>query len=182
MIQFQIPDEALNQLRTLLEQDGEMQWQIGQFIVDYWQEMLKYVKQDEVREAHAELIRQLARGTGADRSTLRDREKMRLFFTDDDLARFPVFTYHQWRALRSAGERWLEFAERANDENWSVAKIRAEIKGKPTLAEVTLKRLGKIEDAARKIMDDQEVPDYVRESLILIPTIVADTKELIPHE
>ena len=113
-MKFQIPDEALLQLRDLLEQDATMQWEIGRFIAVYWEEVLKYVDTRDTREAHAEVIRQFATGTGADRTTLRDREKMWLFFTDEDRARFPTFTYHQFRALRKAGpndwERWAELA------------------------------------------------------------------------
>lgn len=183
MVNFQIPDEALDQLSSLLDQSGKTQWEIGDFIVAYWEEMLKYVHPSEVREQHAELIRQFAAGTRADRTTLRDREKMSMFFTVEDRLRWgEVFSYHQFRALRSAGEDWEEYAVRAADENWSVARIRKEIKGEHTLAEVIRKRLDKIEDNARKIMDDEEVPDNVRTSLMLIPTIVEDTKELIPNE
>lgn len=179
MIKIQIPDEALDQLRELLEQDGQMQWVIGQFVVDFWQEMLKYIKPEEIREAHAEVIRQFAKGTGADKSTLRDREKMYLFYEDFDRSRYPTFTYHQWRALRKAGKDKLEeTAELAHDNNWSVAQIRKHLDKKPK-SEVVLKRLDRIDSEARKIMDDEEVPENVRESLSLIPTIILDTKELI---
>jgi hypothetical protein len=180
MIDFQIPDEAYNYLRDLLDQDGNTQWEIGRFICDFWEEMLRYVKPDEVRDAHAKLIRQFAKGTGADPTTLRDREKMWLFFADFDRSRFPMLSYHQWRALRKGGKEDLEYwAKRAHDENMSVSKIREAIAEKESPTEVLLKRIDKIGKATRKIMDDQEVPEEVRESLILIPTILEDTKELL---
>ena len=178
-MKFQIPDEALTQLRTLLEEDGTMQWEIGKFIAVYWQEVLRYVDSRDTREAHAEVIRQFASGTGADRTTLRDREKMWLFFTDDDRERFPVFTYHQFRALRKAGEDWERWAILASDGNWSVARIRKEMAKEEDPNKVLLKRLDKLGKATRKILDDQDVPKEVRTSLSLIPTILEDTKELL---
>ena len=182
MIQFQVPDEALDQLRSILERDGQTQWEIGDFIVAYWTETLKYVEPQEIGNAHAELIRQFAAGTGADRTTLRDREKMSLFYSKADRAKFPVFTYHQFRALRKAGPNdWERWAELASNQNWGVAKIRLEIAKKESPMEVLLKRIDKLGKATRKILDDQDVPKEVRASLSLIPTILEDTKELI-HE
>lgn len=179
MIQFQIPDEALDQLRAILERDGDTQWEIGQFIVDYWQEVLKYAKPGEIGDLHAELIRQFAKGTGADRTTLRDREKMRLFFSDKDRAKFPTFSYHQWRALRKAGEDWERWAILAYNGGWSVAQIRREMALEKDPKEVLLKRINKLGISIRKILDDQDVPKEVRTSLSLIPTILDDTKELL---
>jgi hypothetical protein len=179
MIQIQIPDEALDQLRTLLEKDGQMQWIIGDFIVDFWTEVQKYVDTSDTREAHAEVIRQFASGTGADRTTLRDREKMSMFFTKADRARFPLFTYHQFRALRKAGEGWEEYAEIAANNGYSVAQIRNLIDTEEAPMEVLKKRIAKLCRATWKIMDDETVPMEVRTSLSLIPTILEDTEELI---
>ena len=184
MIRFQIPDEALLQLRDLIEKEGGIQFEVGDFIVDFWEEMLKFVKADEVREAHASLIRQFAKGTGAAKSTLRDREKMSLFFTKADRARFPSFTYHQWRALRRAGEdEWEWWANVAVQRDWSVRDIREAVEDFSTEGtEVLLKRIKKLGSLVRKILDDDRVDPAVRESLSLIPTILEDTKELITHE
>ena len=177
---FQIPDEALDQLRALLEQDGEMQWAIGDFIAGYWTEMLNYVKPEEIRSEHAELIRQFAKGTGADRTTLRDREKMSLFFAKTDRLLFPMFSYHQFRALRKAGEdKWLDWAVLANDNNWSVAQIRKEMAKQESPSEVLLKQLIKLGKLTGRILEDESVPQEVRTSLSLIPTILEDTKELV---
>ena len=180
MIQFQIPDEALNQLRSILERDGQTQWEIGDFIVAYWEETLKYIEPQEIGNAHAELIRQFAAGTGADRTTLRDREKMSLFFAKADRLRFPVFTYHQWRALRKAGPNdWERYAEIAVNSGYSVAQIRNLIDSDKNPTEVLLNRINKLGKATRKILDDESVPKEVRTALSLIPTILEDTKELL---
>ena len=179
-MRVQIPDEALTQLETLLTEEGGIQWDIGDFLVDFWEEMKRYLKKDEQREAHAELIRQFAKGTRADRTTLRDRKRMSVFFPKRARAVFPMFSYHQFRALRSAGEEhWWSWAEFAADEGWSVAQIRREISTDRNPKEVLRERIEKIETATRKVMDDEEVPQEVRTSLCLIPKIIQDTLELI---
>lgn len=179
-MKFQIPDEALNQLRSMLEKDGSMQWEIGGFISDYWQELLKYVAPKEVKNEHALMIRDFARFTGADPSTLRDREKVYAFFTDVDRERYDTLTYHQFRALKSAGaDHWEGWAVKALDGQWSVRKIRKEIKGEETPEEALLKRLTKIDESTRKILDDLEVRNDIRTALALIPSIIQDTKDLL---
>lgn len=178
MIDFQIPDEALDQLSRLLEVEGGYQWDVGDFLLDFWVEILKYIKPDEVREAHAEMIHQFAKGTKADETTLRDRKKMSETFSPDIRAEYPMFSYHQWRALRSADD-WGLYIEQAADEGWTVRQIRRAIKKDKDPKEVLIADLDKIDKKARKIMDDEEVSKAVRESLFLIPTIIQDTKELV---
>jgi hypothetical protein len=181
-MKFQIPDEALDQLRSMLEQEGKYQWQIGQFLNDYWEEILKYIHPDEIADSHANMIKQFAKGTQADRTTLRDRKNMWTFFSDADRLEYEEYTYHWFRALKSAGSEWRYYASMAVQENWSIAQIRREInKDKDPLA-VLYKRVDKIGKAARKLMDDEEVSKDIRESLSLIPTIISDTKDLINYE
>lgn len=181
MITFQIPDEALTQLSSLLERDGSTQWEIGKFINDYWIELLKYIPKDDIREQHAELIRQFAKGTRADRTTLRDREKMWVFFTDADRLEYgDVFSYHQFRALRGAGqEEWRLYAITAADEGWSVAQIRKAINKDKDPRQELLKDLTKIGKSASKLIEDEGLRPDIRESLCLIPSIIQDTKELV---
>ena len=179
-MRYQIPDEALAQLRTMLEADGKMQWLIGEFINAYWQEMLKYIPPDEVKKEHAQMIKDFAYGTGADPSTLRDREKMWTFFSNEDRQKYEVLTYHQFRAVKYAGpDDWEKWALLAVDQGWSVKKIRKEIKGEETLEEELLKRLIKIDESTRKIIDNIEVRNDIRTALALIPSIIQDTKELL---
>ncbi|MHC4370906.1 MAG: hypothetical protein ACYSW8_25125 [Planctomycetota bacterium] len=181
-MRIQIPDEALAQLRSLLEHDTQVQWAVGDFICDFWEETLKYIRPEEVREKHAELITQFADGTGASRTTLRDREKMSLQFTVRERERFPMYTFHQFRALRSAGEDWEEWAEWGlvngfNGAPASTRVLRAAIKGEQDPYDVLHKQLDDIEKKARKLMDAEDSPDSVKRGLTLIPTIITDVKE-----
>ena len=179
-MRVQIPDEALDQLERLLEEDGGIQWEIGDFLVAFWEEMKRYLPTAEQKEAHAELIRQFATGTRADRTTLRDRKAMSVFFPVRVRDRFPMFSYHQFRALRSAGEEdWWAWAELAADEGWSVAKIRKQIKGEEDPLKKLLEELDSIEAKALKIIFDETQPVSAREGLVLIPTIIQDVKETL---
>jgi hypothetical protein len=179
-MKFQIPDEALFQLRSMLEQEGKHQWEIGKFLSDYWEEMLKYIHPGEAREQHAEMIRQFAKGTQADRTTLRDRKNMWTFFTDADRLEFEEYTYHWFRALKSAGkDNWREYADRAVEKDWSVAQVRRAIKKDKDPYLLLVKDLDSIEKKARKLMDSEDTPSSVRTGLCLIPTIIQDVKETL---
>jgi hypothetical protein len=110
MRDFQIPDEALGYLRFLAEQDTDIQWLVGDLLVDVWDELRNAVHGSE-RTAHASMIRQFAKGSGMAQSTLRERENVCRFFPKED--RNPILTYHQHRAVKSADsdwERWMEWA------------------------------------------------------------------------
>jgi hypothetical protein len=181
MIEFRIPDEAIEQLRDLLEEDKKLQWEVGDFIVAYWAEIQKYIPEKEHRKMHAKLIRDFANGTGASRTTLRDREKMSMFFTVLERERYEVFTFHQFRALRSAGEDWQEWAEWAliNGFNGAPAShraIREAIKGERDPYLALIEDLDSIAKKVRKIMDAEETPKSVRTGLSCIPTIIEDVK------
>jgi len=59
---------------------------------------------------------------------MRDRESLARFFPPEVREEYP-FTYSQWRALRSAGSAWREYANWAADNLPApVALIRAQIK------------------------------------------------------
>jgi hypothetical protein len=178
MIQFQIPDEALDQLRRLLEQEGGIQWEVGDFLVAYWDEMLSHLKPKEIGDAHAKFIRDFAKGTGSDKSTLRDRKNMSMFFSHADREKYEVFTYHQFRALRSAGKDWEEYAVKALDEGWSVAETRHNIKKDKEQRPDYLVRLEKMEVQANKIVAHEDTPVEVKEGVKLILCVIADTKEI----
>ena len=91
-----------------------------------------------------------------------------------------MFSYHQFRALRSAGEEdWREYAEIAADEGWSVAKIRKEIRGELDPYLMLLEELDSIETKVKKIMDAEETPRSVRTGLSLIPPIIQDTRSTL---
>lgn len=183
MILFQIPDEAYNQLQRLLDDEGENKWAIGDFIKAYWEEMLKYVNADEVRDAHAKLIRDFADNTGADRTTLRDREKMSLFFSVADRERYSVFSYHQFRALRSAGEEmWEQWAEWALENSFngrpaSLRRIRDAMDADRDPRLFYQKKLARMEADAYKVLADEHAPQEVKDGVQLIITILLDTRE-----
>ena len=179
LMNFQIPDEALNQLDALLEREGGVQWEVGDFLMDYWEEMLKYLKPNEIKDAHAKLIRDFARGSRADKTTLRDRKKMSLFFPKSVRDRFSMFSYHQFRALRSAGaEDWEKYAEIAADEGWSVAKIRRKIDEDKQPEQGYMRILTRMEKDAFRLLEDKHTPDKIRAGVDLILCVILDTKEL----
>jgi hypothetical protein len=179
---FQIPDEAYAQLEALLEREGGIQWEVGDFIADFWQEMQRYLKPEEEDEAHAKLIRDFADNTGASRSTLRDREKMSMFFTAEDRNRYDVFSYHQFRSLRSAGENWEIWAEWAIRNSFrgrpaSEKKIREAIDADRDPTVVYKKKLQRMETDCKGILIDERAPDEVKVNVEEILKILNDTKE-----
>lgn len=183
---FQIPDEAYDQLSALLEQEGGVQWKVGDFIADYWEEMQKYLKREELDEAHAKLIRDFADNTGASRSTLRDREKMSMFFTTDDRNRFQMFSYHQFRSLRSAGEAWEQWAEWALRNSYkgrpaSEKKIREAIDADKDPTVIFMRKLRRMEADANGILIDERAPEDVKEGVRDILTILLTIKDAIEN-
>lgn len=178
-MRVQIPDEALDQLERMLATEGSIQWEIGDFLVEFWEEMLRYLRPKEIKDAHAELIRQFARGTRADKTTLRDRKNMSMFFPKRVRDGFPMFSYHQFRALRSAGEdNWLHYAEIAANEGWSVAKIRLKIDEDKTPEKGYMRLLTRMEKDAFRILSDKNTPEAVKTAVDLIICVILDTKEL----
>jgi hypothetical protein len=179
---FQIPDEAYDQLRTLLEHDGSIQWQVGDFITEFWTEMKRYLVESEVNKAHAKMIRDFADHTGADRTTLRDRERMSRFFTQEERAEYPILTFHQFRALRSAGDDWQQWAEWAMENGRqgapaSTSKIRQAIKESKDPTPDFLKRLERMEKDGQWVLSNEEPPKDVKDGVALVLTILEDTKE-----
>ena len=183
-MKIQIPDEAIEHLRHLLERDGIRQWEIGRFLSVYWETLLKHLEPGEVGAAHADMIRDFAVGTGADKTTLRDRENMWLFFSDRDRKKYDMLTYHQFRALKSAGPHyWEKWAEWALDNGYngrpaSVARIRKAIDDEKNPEPVWVKRLARLEELVTKIVDDEDAPRHVREDMIEVAIIMQATKEL----
>lgn len=183
---MRLPDMVFAQLRHLLDMEENLQWEVGDFIRDVWVEIEIRVPDGKERKAHAEMINQMAYGTGADKSTLRSREKMSMFYTKEDRAKWDMYTYHQLRAIRKAGENWETVAEwgMTGGYNGGVATIdelRAKIDGEIDANELCMKRLIVLERKIRVILDDLSTPASVREGLVLVPTILEDTKELL-HE
>lgn len=181
---MQLPDAVFTQLRHMLDMEEGVQWGVGDFILDVWTELSRFVSDEDRRKEHANMINQMASKTGADKSTLRSRENMSKFYSPQDRVEYDMFTYHQFRALRKAGDNWREIAEWAKDGGWNngmatIDEIRAKIDGEQDSLDLTRKRLDALERKIRVILDDNATPPNVREALVLIPTILQDAKELL---
>lgn len=186
MTDVKLPDAVFEQLRYLLDRGEQNQWDVGDFIRDVWSEIQVYVPVDEQKKAHAVMIIQMADRTGADKSTIRSRESMSSFF--NDLARLawqPPFTYHQMRALKTAGpDDWEKVAEWAMDGGYngqpaSIDEIREHINGKVSPSDLLRKRLTRLELLARKIYDDPATQEDVRETILITITTIQDALDLV---
>jgi hypothetical protein len=180
---FQIPDEAYDQLQSLLDAEGGLQWKVGDFLSEYWEELRKYTHESEEAETHAKLIRDFADGTGASRSTLRDRKKMAEFFTTEDRNKWQMFSYHQFRSLRSAGDDWEIWAEWALRNTYkgrpaSEKKIREAIDADKDPTVIYIRKLNRMEADARGILIDERAPHGVKVNVEEILQILNDTKEI----
>ena len=180
---MKLPDEVFTQLTYMLEQGEKWQWKIGRFINEVWEEVQPYVilKAGEthtqaIRREHAFLIRSLAEGTGADRSTLNDRQNMATFFSVANREKYHMLTYSQLRACKSEGEDWETWADWALTNGFhgrpagvhTIRKAQA-LKKNPEF--MWVRNLRKIEELAEKIMHDQDTPWYVyggMENVLLI--------------
>jgi hypothetical protein len=155
-----LPDAVYTQLQHLLDMETIPQWAVGDFIVDVWAEIERYVPEKERKQAHAEMIRDMATNTGADKSTLRSREKMSEFYTKEDReAWMPPLSYHHLRALMSAGDEWREVAIWAQTGSFAggvatVADIRAKIKGDKTPEQLTHDRLMVLDGKFQVLLGD----------------------------
>lgn len=170
MVDFQIPDEALLYLRDLAEQDTDVQWQVGDLMVDVWDELRNAV--DNPRTAHASMIRQFAKASGIAQSTLRERENVARFF--DKWTRSDVLTYHQHRAIKSAGDDWRKWMVWALDTNASVDQIRRAIAEEQNPEPAWKKRLVQIDAITARLVVDKNAPDDVKDSAILMHKMVQD--------
>ena len=128
---MRLPDAVFTQLRHLLDMEEGLQWDVGDFIRDVWSEIARY--SEDQKKDHADMVKQMANGTGADKSTLRSREKMSTFYSKQARDTWqPPYSYHQMRALMSAGTEWVGVATWGLDGGWNngvanIEEIRAKI-------------------------------------------------------
>jgi len=87
-----LPEQVIEVLRQLLDDGDKHQFNVGDFITDVIAEFPQVQR--------AELIRQLADRTGADRSTIRDRHNMAEFYPKDVRQEFDMLSYSQLRACK----------------------------------------------------------------------------------
>ena len=114
MTDIRLPDAAIEQLRAMLEASNGLQFVIGDHLVGLVDEFTPSMKR-------ADIIRQLASGTGCDPSTLRDRETMSRYWFPDRRAKYAPLTYHQLRACGRNDAYSLECAE------WALAHLPAPV-------------------------------------------------------
>jgi len=175
---LRLPDEVIERARQLQSEAEGHQWHVGDFLVEVVDELGNYYTRQGVRNARAEIIRQLANGVGADASTLRDRECMARFYPLSIRREYNVLTYHQLRACKSAGERWREYADWALDNLPApVALIRASIKHNGDLPPAWVGRWERMLAIADLLAADEQTPPVVR----LAAVALVETAKIIGH-
>ena len=118
---LRLPDEVIERARQLQSEAEGHQWHVGDFLVEVVDELGNYYTRQGVRNARAEIIRQLATGIGCDTSTLRDRESMARVWPAGLRKTLEPLTYSQLRACKRAGDHRLEYAE------WALANLPAPV-------------------------------------------------------
>ena len=161
-IQAQLPDKYINRARFLLESGEVYQWELGDLIEEGVQEIVRVRTSTFAGYSRANLIRELATGTGADESTLRDRHSMARAFPPEIRVKYQPLTYSQLRACRYAGERMYEYAELACAGLWSVRKIRYEVSSNGHADPIWIARWDRVLELAAQIAGDSEAPGWVR--------------------
>lgn len=204
MAYLQVPDEAIEVLRQLIWAHDNDQWDIADHIISVVDEAGPYIAHDishetkgEVpwerclRMARTEIIRQMSDGTGADPSTLRDREVMGRFFPKEVRKKYEdKLTFHQLRACKYAGEEWrkwadwaVEYADEHNGKTAPVRIIRKEIKKEGDGADkLWLARIGRIKSAAYLIMTDALAPRVAADGAEVMYLICEDVLDVCDRQ
>jgi len=165
----QLPEEVIEQIRQLSDSADSFQWQIGDILADVWAEVgPAYTRQlESVRKAHSYIIGQVANRAGIAKSTLRDRESMSRFFPPDMRDKLQPLTYHQCRALKSAGAQWVKYhtwvMDQADEKGYfpSVEAIRDQIKADGADLSLWQRRLNKVIPLLVKITVDPAAPTEI---------------------
>ena len=178
MIIPQLPDEATDKLRELNEKADNSQWEIGDFLLDFIDEVLPAYADacfdGKPKKAHQWILNSLANDVGVDSATLRDRESVARFFPQKIRPRLDPLTYHQARAVKAAGDRWEEYLEWVKEEMNnhpngrppSVAKIREKIKKDQTGVMVWYSRFKKAIPILTNIAYDKDCPEKLQKEII----------------
>jgi hypothetical protein len=156
-----LPDAVIETLRQLINDGDNHQFRVGDFICDVLDEFPAI--------ARADLIKQMADRTGANRSTLRDRHNMARFFPSKVRQEFDMLTFSQLRACKSAGEEWRTYAEWAAENMPApVAVIRARIKNNGDDQPAWVHRWESMQGIAKMLENDSEAPEKVRKIARLV--------------
>lgn len=158
-----LPDEAIEQLRQLLDRAESNNWLIGDHVNSVVSECQAWFEKAGFRHARAEIIRQLANATGRDPSTLRDRSAMANFYSPAVRQEFDALSWSQFRAVKSAGDKWREYADWALDNLPApVAAIRAKIKYNGDGVPVWVSRWERLLQLAELLARDPSAPEDVQ--------------------
>jgi len=155
VVNIQLPEQVIETLRQLIDDGDKHQFTVGDFICDVMDEFPEVTR--------ADLIRQMADRTGADRSTLRDRHNVARFYPPKVRKEFDMLTWSQLRACKAAGDEWREYAEWAMDNMPApVAVIRARIKNNGDDQPYWIARWDRMQSLATLLVDDLDCPEVVR--------------------
>ena len=166
-----LPDDLIETVRQL-NHDGEgVQWAMGDLLVAAVEELgpayATHPGIGSIRRARTYILRQLADRTGVDESTLRDRQSVCAFFTPEVRHEFNFLTYHQFRAVKHAGDKWRQYAERAAQNLPApVRVIRGWIDDDKNEVVVPgwSRMLDKFIDIAYSLERDEAAPGWVRQA------------------
>ena len=163
-----LPDDVFTQLQHLLDTEHTAQWTVGDFICDVWAEV-----QTRYPDGHADMITQLASKTGADKSTLRSREKMSGFYSQADREDWiPPLSYHHLRAQLPTGDDWRLYADwtLVNGKGGGVAtvgELREHLKSLRDKDQVLRDRITRLLAGTQRLIDMEDTPNEVREMLMI---------------
>ena len=179
-----LPDEVFTVLAHMLHKGEKLQWDVGDYIEELWNEVFQALNPDESqRVAHADLIRTLAEGTGADKTTLNDRQNMANFFPVAAREKYHMLTYSQLRACKRAGDDWETWADWSlvngyNGKPAGVHTIRRAIARADDPNPYWVGQLKKLEELVLKIHNDEEIPWQVfngtENILLILETVKAE--------
>jgi hypothetical protein len=162
-IDLKLPEDVVENVRQLLHGSEGYQWAVGDYLVDVLDE-LSSTWATKCRNPRAKIIRELAQQTGADTSTLRDRESMCRFFPPRIREKCEPLTWSQLRACKAAGPQWQEYAVWAIDNlPCPVSMIRAKIRGNGDLAPAWVSRWDRVRDLCTLLERDPQAPGWVQE-------------------
>lgn len=160
-----LPEDAIALLRQFTDDSDRSQWGIGDVAAALVDELGGQYGKARVRQ-------RIAVESGLAPETVRDREGCARFYPERVRALYP-FTFHQFKAIKSARERWEEYADWAvasMDEYGGrtppVAVIRAKIKGNGDDKKdpAWLKRWVRLVELAEMIITDRETDRQVRDT------------------
>ena len=179
-----LPDDLIETVRQL-NHDGEgVQWAMGDLLVAAVEEMgpayASHPSLGSLRRARTYILRQLADRTGVDESTLRDRQSVCAFFTPEVRHEFNFLTYHQFRAVKHAGDKWRQYAERAAQNLPApVRVIRAWIDEDENgvIIPAWERALDHMADTAYSLSDNREAPDWVRQLAHFVITTIKEWRK-----